>query len=330
MPLVIPLAVLLALLVSYGLATTSRPVSGGFVKWLADKVVNIPFIGGLSVEQVLRLDRFLTQALGTHFQAVSRAGVKWVATLANYVYVVGYWTLYWPIELTHVVAWLVRSHIPHAINARTKPIAQTAANAEAQAKAAAGLAHTIPKTAKGNSTVKEVTTIQHVAMPHAKHWDWINTHWKGITAAVAGAAAIALPVPFGLTIRGIKRRLRKLEAERVGPLAAVAVVALALRKMGLSWLKCPSFARLGRKIGCSGFAFIEELLFIGFSAFVITDLCRFTDLLIKQAEKIRPALIVLVDVEDALVNCHGTEKPIDFALPVLSLPPMPSSSVLAA
>jgi hypothetical protein len=271
---VIPLAILLALMVSYGLAVSSRPVSGGFVKWLADKFVNIPLIGGFSVAQVLRLDRYLTQALGKHFQAVSRAGVLWVATLANYVYVVGYWTLYWPVELLHVVHWLVKQEIPRAINARTKPIAKSAANAQAQAKSAASTAHTTTKIVKGTSTTKTVTKIQRVAMPHAKEWEWIHNHWHALTHAVTGAIAIDLPVPFGRTIKDIKARLRRLEkAGAVG--LGIGAVALALSRLKLGFLRCSNFGKFGRRTCGMDTNLLDSLLLDTLAIFSVISVVEF-------------------------------------------------------
>src|SRR5437899_4036518 len=194
MMLAIPILLLLALLVSAGLAASSRPVSGGFVEWLKNQAARIPVFGGLSIDQIVKLDRYITSKLGAHYRAIEGAGVRWFGDLSHYVDVVGYWSLYWPIALFHEVTHLTTVVIPNAINARTKPLSRRLDAVEAQAKATAGVAHSLPRVVKGRATTKEVTRIERVAMPHAAEWDWIHEHFNALKKTVAAAAALAIGV----------------------------------------------------------------------------------------------------------------------------------------
>jgi hypothetical protein len=337
-PLAIPLIVLLALFVSMGMATLQRNVSGGFIQWASSAFRKIPLFGGFTIDQIVKMDRFVTHQLGRAFNAVESQGVKWLTDLSHYQDVVGYWSLYWPVGLYHAVHRLLTHSIPRAVTARTAPLARQVDAAEAQAKAAAGIAHALPRTVKAHDRTQAVTQIETVAMPHAGEWNWIHDHFdtlkKSVAAAAAGAIghalphAPSLPVPWGLTARQLRRRLGRAEA-LLGVTAFAAVLASTL---GVS-VRClkPSgpLGRVARSL-CGLDKWLIDFLLIGaVEAFIASDLCGFSDLLVKQAEAIRPGLLELVDVEDALIGCHGTVKPLDFNLPPLSLAPMPGPSALA-
>lgn len=87
--------------------------------------------------------------------------------------------------------------------------------------------------------------------------------------------------------------------------AFVGAVAIALTRLGLSWIRCPSLGRLGRRFGCAPWQLLEEFLAASFTALAVADLCTFANVAMDTAVLIRPALLELVDIEDALVGCHG-------------------------
>ena len=87
--------------------------------------------------------------------------------------------------------------------------------------------------------------------------------------------------------------------------AFVGAVAIALTRLGLTWIRCPSLGRLGKRFGCAPWQLLEDLLAASLTAIAVADLCTFANLAMDTAVLIRPALLALVDVEDALVGCHG-------------------------
>jgi hypothetical protein len=256
-PLAIPIVILLALLVSMGYAATARSVAGGFASWMPGWLKKAAFFALPLADQVIRLTKYLTHELGTHFSAIEAQGVKWFHDLAHYVDVVGYWSLYWPVGLFHEVVHLTTVTIPRMIHAKTAPIQRQADAAEAQAKAAAGVAHSFPKVAKGNSHVTELTRVERVAMPHAKEWDWLNKHWKGVRRAVLGAVAVAgaVALPGGLTfenpfaewIKHNKKRLARLEL-LLGAAGAAALVARALGGVTANCVRKGNIGKVARRI----------------------------------------------------------------------------------
>ena len=161
----------------------------------------------------------------------------------------------------------------------------------------------------------------------------------GLLAAIAGTLAPGGRIgslPHGIGIPKEWKKWRSKVNLRLGKLegiAAAGVMAVYMANVfGVSarCLRSGNIGRLMRRF-CGLEKWLVDLLLLGtVEAFIVTDLCGFTDLLIKEAEKVVPVLMTLVDVEDALIGCHGTVKPISFALSPLSLSKMPAPSVLAA
>lgn len=158
-------------------------------------------------------------------------------------------------------------------------------------------------------------------------------------ALVALGGAIHLPhhvTTPGDVWRGLTKRLARLERRmtRLEKLLGVAAMAAAMANvLGLPNWRCLTRGNIGRgaRAFCGLDKWIVDLLLLGsVEAFIVTDLCKFTDLLIAEAEQVVPVLMTLVDVEDALIGCHGTVKPLTFNLPPASLPPLQGVSPLAA
>ena len=330
MALVIPLIIVLAYFMTSGMAVLQRPVSGGFVNWLIKQVAKAPIFGPVSVEQIVKLDRYITHQLGRAFNAVYKQGTGWLAAFAHYQYVVGYWSLYWPIALVHEVRHLNSHTIPRAVTAKTKPLERRVDVAEAEAKAAAAKAHGVTKYVVANPNTKVIKRVERVAMPHAKEWDWLHKHWKAVTAVVLGAAALpgtialdhpaTLPVPFGRTVKQLRRRLGKVEA-----LLGVTGLAIALAhvfRLNGNW-RCLTRGNIGRFMRglCRAPNWLLDIFLLeAFTAFTILDLCDFIKAEVKLAEWLQPLLMDFVDVDEWLIqNCKYDKAP-DLTLPPLSLP----------
>ena len=152
-------------------------------------------------------------------------------------------------------------------------------------------------------------------------------HTKVITQVVD---VPALPVPFGRTAKQLWRMVRKHE----GIIGASVFAAAMANVLGVPNPRCLTKGPLGRfsRFLCGGVPdWLLGWLFTGLvEGFILSDLCAFTNLLMAEAKKIRPVLMELVSVEDALVGCHGTSKPTEFELPPVSLPAPVGALPLAA
>lgn len=124
-------------------------------------------------------------------------------------------------------------------------------------------------------------------------------------------------------------RLRRLE-KLLGTAAFAEAVAVALATLGVSWIRCRNWKRIGRGVcGLPG-DLLDFLLVDGIVALAATDLCDLEYAVIVAAEQFEPVLYAFVDVEEALVGCHGNTSPPDRELPTLYLPPVQPTLTLAA
>jgi hypothetical protein len=112
------------------------------------------------------------------------------------------------------------------------------------------------------------------------------------------------------------RRLDKL----LGTAAFAGAVAIALETLGVSWIRCKNWRKIGRGI-CGLPSDLIDLLFLdALTAFVVTDLCLYAGAIEVVAQDLVPVFMGLVDVEEALVGCHGATAPPSRPRPSLSLP----------
>jgi len=124
------------------------------------------------------------------------------------------------------------------------------------------------------------------------------------------------------------QRVRHLDRVTTGVLAG-ALVATALGRLGMGWLRCSNWRRIGR-LGCRIPAgLLEGLLGDALEAFVVADLCDFMAALSTAVREVEPLLEGLVVVEGALIGCRGATAPAEMATGPLDLPPVSSGLTLA-
>jgi hypothetical protein len=244
-------------------------------------------------------------------------------------------------DTLHLGTWLVHVYVPSAIHDATSILARTThAVTHTVTRVERVVIHT-PAIAKAAAHAAVAPLYRTVAIPHLGELQWLHRHWKAITAAAAAAGSAALAPALALPrlwrgiddvqsdLRKAMKRVRRVEAL----LGATAMAAAMANVLGIPNPKCLRRGPLGRiaRLLCGVDSWIIDLLVLGsVEAFVASDLCGFTDLLIAEATSLRPALMELVSVEDALINCHGASSPARLALPPVSLPARVDSLTLAA
>lgn len=122
-------------------------------------------------------------------------------------------------------------------------------------------------------------------------------------------------------LENVWQQVRKLDA-LLGTAAFTAAVAIALARLDLSWIRCRNWRRIGRSVCGLPTDLLDALLLGAFDAFAVADLCDLTYLATAAADELRPVLLEFVDVEEALIGCHGNTSPPDLTLPALRLPPV--------
>lgn len=329
MLLAVPLIVLLTAFVALGTAALQHSTSTGIVNWLGRVVGNIPIVGGvLSLDNILKLDRWVLSLIGKQFGQVEKAAVGWLAALAQVSRRHSKAALGLAAPVWGLAYWLVHTEIGRQAHTRDVPIKKTADQAKAAAIAARDDLYALKR--GGRTTIKqsEVTRIERVVMPHAKEWSWINEHWGGVKRAVALAAAGALaptlprvkPLawPYGLTPTGIRRRLHRLEG-LFGVTAAAALVASVFRVTP----RCVTDGNIGRIMrklcGLSPRA-LADLLGLLADALLLTNICRAITLLEDGLGVVQPEITAFItDLETWA--CYGdNEAPPKLPEPVLNLP----------
>lgn len=130
-------------------------------------------------------------------------------------------------------------------------------------------------------------------------------------------------------LENLWQRVRRLDA-LLGTAAFTAAVAIALARLDLSWIRCRNWRRIGRGVCGLPTDLLDALLLGVFDAFAVADLCDLTYLATAAADQLRPVLLEFVDVEEALIGCHGNTSPPDLVLPALRLPPVRYPHTFAA
>lgn len=88
-----------------------------------------------------------------------------------------------------------------------------------------------------------------------------------------------------------------------------ALTAVALEKLGGSWIRCEANQLLGRA-NCGGNSdLMRRILANAIPALAAADLCGAAEGVTALASTMQPALMAFVDVEFALIGCHGATAP---------------------
>lgn len=149
----------------------------------------------------------------------------------------------------------------------------------------------------------------------------------GQAGAAAGAAAArplyrTLEDEIQLTDHYIHEHLAKRLAD-VEKIAAAGVGALAIAQTierGWPLFRCSNGTRWSRLLCGFPTQLLDALLIDSLEALAVTDLCQIVSLMAGAARQAVPELIAFVDVENALIGCHGATAPPDLGVPSLRLP----------
>lgn len=177
--------------------------------------------------------------------------------------------------------------------------------------------------------VAHVTALErelaHVAgsIPRAVTHEIIRV--KKVVVHEAAAAGAAIPIPRIGRLEREASGLEKWVKAHANLLTISGVVGLIgatiFRSFDLGWLRCKGVGRVGKAL-CGASGLIETLFADAIDALIVTNLCQWIRAIGYAAKQFQPELIAFVDVEDALINCHGATKPEALNVGALSLPPV--------
>jgi hypothetical protein len=303
-----PFTALCAFLFAWGLLSALDAFTRACFGTAEGAVGWIPYLGRVVSSGIHGIEHKITSILGrwvSYFEV--QAGIRWHG-LARVVS-----QLAADVEAAALMDWTIVQRLSHFL---------TRAQVHLLLK---GL-HAI-----GKVVTEQTTVIEHKIVRVEKI---VGTKANSVVAHRVGALAGELEHVIEWDIPRLRARDHAI-AERLDrawhwirshPLAlpttlAAGAVAVALGRLGAGWIRCRNWNRIGRHVCRLPLGLIEDILAASVVGFAVADLCDFAALAETIAEQFVPELMALVDVENALLGCHGaTAAP---ALPIgrLYLPP---------
>jgi hypothetical protein len=329
---VVPVIILLYFIFVLGTATISRQLSAGVTAWLKDAGRVAGFVLGPTVTLTLKLTRWITNQVGEVFSDAERLAVAWFSGLYQWAALAIGQALSWPVYLFKLQWWIVNHAIPNAIRAALRGVHGSVDY----------VTKVLPKVERTIVKFPKLTKAQILAavLGVLPGYLVVNGKIRALIRHLVHAAVGALPAPWAFPHfrrtwkemldwrNATAKRLRRLEL-----LLGASGLALAVAKMTATKFECwrpnGNIWRTLRHI-CGLPTWLIDFLLLGtVEAFIASDLCAFSNLLVKQAQLMQPVLLEFVDVENALVKCSGVKDLYPLELPALSLPPMPPYPALA-
>lgn len=253
MPLlaVLGMAVVLTAFTSYAMLFLSRSMGGGFVGYLADalKLTAGPLI--FVTQQVVKLTSWLAHTIGPHFLQVEQHAVGWLTGMAEYVEFLARSWASAAYDLDRFGSWLLTTYLPKAIRNLPNSVTHVVHSITTRVVHVERTVVKLPGLTKAAVRAAVAVAIPGLIAKDLPYFDWLKKHLKALEKILAGAAGAVAGTVVGLPkdLVGIRKRLAKLERISATSLAAGAV-ALALARLGVSWVRCNNWKRLGRA-GCN-------------------------------------------------------------------------------
>jgi hypothetical protein len=270
--IIVPFLILTYFLFVVGTATISKQLSSGFTGWLRDAGVVGRFIGGVSADIAVRLTRWITHQVGEVFVDAERLAVAWFSGLYQWAALAVGQALLWPIELFKLQWWLVTKAIPDAIHAALRGVHGAVTTVT---KVLPGITRTIvklPKLTKAQAKALVGAAVATYIHPFLADLTWLRRHFHALTAVLPRA----LPIPQFPTFPNIWKRLRALE-RKIGVPVALGVVATALARLGLGWIRCNKVKRVGKGVCGLDDSLIDKFLLDALAIFGVISIVEFAE-----------------------------------------------------
>lgn len=226
-----------------GVAAMQPQTSSAFTRWLRTLGPVARLVIGSSADLALRLTRWVTSKVGEGFADMERLAVGWIGGLAEWAKVTFEAALLWPIELLRFAFWLLDVELPRLIralpNAATRLVHQTITRVVRVERTVVKL----PKLSRAQARALVAAAVATYIGPYLFPLRWLRSHFHALTAVIPHT----LPIPFGRTITAIRKRLRRLERVTAAGVG-VGLVAVALTRLGLKWIRCGKVMRAGRRV----------------------------------------------------------------------------------
>lgn len=237
------LAILLTAFVAYGQAFTQHSQNRGFLGWLASQAIDTAKAAIWITEQVVPLTSYILHELGHTFNVAYSTAARWVGGLENYVQMTGAAAVNLGLALNDWTKWMVYHYVPSLVHGVTAPVTKVIHGATVRIVKIERTIVKVPSLTRAQVKALVAVAIPGIVAKELPYFEWLKQHLKALERAIAGT----LPHPT-LDLAGIRARLKKLEKVSATSLVA-GTVALALARLGATWIRCNNWKRIGRA-GC--------------------------------------------------------------------------------
>lgn len=303
--LLIPMALILTAFVAYGLAFLTRSAAGGQVGWLTGflKITAAPLV--FIEQQVVNLTKWLSHAIGAHYAQVEYHASAWLGSMADTSDYISKSIAGIAYDLHDFSRWLVLTEIPKLVKGLPSSVTHLVHSVTTRVVHVERTIVKLPGLTKAQVRAAVAGAIPGVITQDLPYFDWLKKHLKTLERLIAGAAGAVLGahIPLIKDLTGIRKRIGKLE-HLLTRKASLALVATALATLGVSWIRCNNWKRLGRGVCGLPSSAITDLLGLITDVFILADICEVIKLTDDAFGVIEGPLASFVgNVGGAL--CHG-------------------------
>lgn len=301
----VALGALLVAFVAYGYAGMQHGQTHGFLNWIVSQAVDTAKAAVWLTEQLVPLTSFLSHELGKAFNVTYSAAARWIGGVENYIQMKGGALVNLALALNQWAAWLLNHEIPKLIKALPNEATHLVHTITTRIVHVEKTIVRLPGLTKAEVRAAVAVAIPGIIARDLPYFDWLKKHLKVLERILAGAAAgtVGALIDLPKDLVNIRKRLGKLEKTLAGTVGA-AIVATALARLGVSWIRCTNWKRLGRGICGLPSSVISDILGLLTDIFILADICEVIKLTDDAFSVVEGPLASFVgNVGGAL--CHG-------------------------
>lgn len=251
----LPLLVLIAVFVSLGIAATQRSASAGVVGFLTSVLRRVPGWQYSVVGLEVKLTRWVTHHVYKAFGDAEKLAAGWLGGLTAWAAMIGGSALWPTIAIGRFLFWMLDHEIPRLIRAVPGQATRVVHSVTNRVVRVERTVVRLPKLSRAQARALIAAAVAAYIGPYLSPLRWLRAHFHALTAVVPHT----VPLQWGRTVTGIRKRLRRLEALTAGGLAVAAIVG-AITRLGLNWIRCHKVGRVGRQLCGMDDRFLDTLL----------------------------------------------------------------------
>ncbi len=252
---VVPLLAVLFAIFVIGTATISQQLSAGITGWLKDAGAVARFFGGPTVALTVKLARWITHKTGAVWVDAERLLVAWFSGLYQWAALAIGQALLWPRYVWETQWWVLTKAIPNALRAALRGVHGTVVTVTKVLPKIERTVVKLPRLSKALAAALVSAAVAKWIHPYLSMLRWLRSHFHALTKAINHA----LPLPTVPSIPNLWKRVRALEKKLAVPVG-LGIVAAALARLGLGWIRCNKVRKAGRSICGIDDSLLDELL----------------------------------------------------------------------